>query len=182
MSTAQLPSLETSDMPRLEEILSPDSTEDKEPFIVDNPEKAAWTARKILDAEARITQYTDQAKQYKKQIDSWFNRAVQEEIESVNYLKALIRPYVEQEVSKQSKSKTIRYPGLNIQLRKKPDRIDITDKDIAMSFCEANHTDAVIIKKELSKTYLKDLLTKKGEIIPGTTMVLGETELYFKDE
>jgi hypothetical protein len=47
---------------------------------------------------------------------------------------------------------------------------------------KANHTDAVIIKKELSKTYLKDLLTKKGEIIPGTTMVPGMTELYFKEE
>jgi hypothetical protein len=182
MSTALIPDTETSTMPKLEEILSPDSSESKEPFIVDSPEKAAWAARKIMDAESRIEQYTEQSKQYKNRIDSWFTKAVQDEIESVNYLKVLIRPFIEHEVSIQSKRKTIRYPGLNIQLRKKPDRIDITDKEIAMSFCEANHTDAIIIKKELSKTYLKDLLTKKGEIIPGTTMVPGNTELYFKDE
>lgn len=182
MSTAQLQQTETSNIPKLEEILSPDTSEVKDSFIIDSPEKAAWASRKIIDAESRLTQYADQAKQYKKQIDSWFNRAVQDEIESIHYLKGLIRPFIEQEVSKQSKSKTIRYPGLNIQLRKKPDRIDITDKEIALSFCEANHPDAVIIKKELSKTYLKDLLNHQGEIIPGTAMVPGDSELYFKDE
>lgn len=144
MSTEQIPNIETTAIPSLEELLSPDTSDTKEPFIIDTPEKAAWAARKIIDAESRIDQYTGQASQYKKQIDSWFNRAVQDEIESVNYLKILIRPFIEQEISKQSKSKTLRYPGLNIQLRKKPDRIDITDKDIAFSFCEANHTEAII--------------------------------------
>lgn len=182
MTTVLKPDINISTVPNLEEILSPESNETKEPFVIDSPEKTAWAARKIIDAESRIEQYSDHAKQYKKQIDSWFSRAVQDEIESIEYLRSLVRPFIEEEVSKQSKSKTVRYPGLSIQLRKKPDRIDITDKAIALSFCEANHTEAVIIKKELSKTYLKDLLNRQGEIIPGTTMVPGETELYFKDE
>lgn len=182
MTTVLNPDTNISTVPNLEEILSPESSETKEPFVIDSPEKAAWAARKILDAESRIEQYSNNAKQYKKQIDSWFTKAVQDEIESIEYLRAIVRPFIEEEVSKQSKSKTVHYPGLSIQLRKKPDRIDITDKDIALSFCEANHTKAVIIKKELSKAYLKNLLTKKGEVIPGTTMIPGEAELYFKDE
>ncbi len=182
MSTAQIVIEDSLEIPELEDILIPGSLEQKEPFIIDTPEKSAWAARKIIDGENRIQQYTDQAKEYKKRIDSWFQKAVQREMESVNYLKTIVRPFIEQEISRQVKSKTIRYPGLSIQLRKKPDRVEITDTDIALSFCEANHPDAVVVKKSLSKSFLKNLLAKKGEIIPGTSIVPGYTELYFKDE
>ena len=182
MSSALLPMNEHAPHPELEEILMPEVSGEKEAFIVDNPEKAAWTARRIIEAEERVEQFTGLAKEYKKRIDAWFDKTVRDDRESIEHLKSLLRPFIEEEVSKQFKGKTIRYPGLSIQLRKKPDRIEITDKEIAISFCEANHEGAVIVKKDLSKTYLKDLLTKKGEIIPGTVMVPGESELYFKDE
>ena len=169
-------------MPPLEALLISDQEKPQDQFNIDNNEKAAWTARKILTAEERISNLSKQAKQYKSQIDSWYEKTIQGELESIDYLKNIIRPYVEEEVSKLHKSKTLNLPGLNIQLRKKPDKIEITDQDIAISFCEANHPDAVIIKKDISKSYLKDLLTNKGEIIPGSHMVTGSTEIYFKDK
>ena len=173
---------QTQYMPPLEALLISDQEKPEDQFNIDNNEKAAWAARKILTAEERISNLSDQAKQYKNQINSWYQKTIQGELDSIDYLKNIIRPYVEEEIEKLHKSKTLNLPGLNIQLRKKPDKIEITDKDIAISFCEANHPDAVIIKKEISKSYLKDLLTNKGEIIPGSHMVPGESELYIKDK
>ena len=173
---------QTQYMPPIEALLISDQEKPQDQFNIDNNESAAWAARKILTAEERISNLSNQAKQYKNQIDSWYEKTIQSELESIDYLKNIIRPYVEAEISKLHKSKTLNLPGLNIQLRKKPDKIEITDKDIAISFCEANHPDAVIIKKEISKTYLKDLLANKGEIIPGSHMVPGNNEIYFKDK
>lgn len=166
-------------IPALEEILSPEE-DTTPPFTVDTVEKAAWTARKILDAEHRISQFTDQAKQYKAQIDTWFERVVTEQEASVDYFRSLLMPFIEQELTGQ-KSKTLKLPGLSIQLRKKPNRVEVTDKEIAISFCEANHPDALMIKKDVSKTFLKDLLSNLGELVPGCTIVLGREELYIHD-
>lgn len=166
-------------IPALEEILAPDE-DTKTPFTVDSVEKAAWAARKILDAEGRISQYTDQAKAYKAQIDSWFERVVKEEQDSVEYFRSILKPFSEQELSNQ-KSKTLKLPGLSIQLRKKPDKVEVTDKETAISFCEEMHPDAIVIKKDVSKTYLKDLLTKKGELVPGCEIAVGDKDLYIKN-
>jgi phage host-nuclease inhibitor protein Gam len=171
----------TQDFPRLEDLLIPEQEQHSESFTIDSPEKAAWASRKILDAQDHLTQLKEQASSYKAQIDAWFQKAIKEDEESVDYLKSLIHPYVEVEVSKQHKSKTLHLPGIAAQLRKKPDRIDVVDKDTAVSFCEMNHPDAVIIKKDVSKSYLKVLLSK-GEVIPGCNIAFGENEIYFKDE
>ena len=133
-----------------------------------------------MDAENRISQFTDQAKAYKAQIDSWFERVVKEEQDSVDYFRSILKPFIEQELSGQ-KSKTLKLPGLSIQVRKKPDRVDVIDKETAISFCEANHPDALIVKKDVSKTYLKDLLTKRGELIPGCKVDIGGREIYIKN-
>ena len=171
----------TQDTPRLEDLLVPEQDKNSETFTIDSPEKAAWASRKILDAQDHLTQLKEQAASYKAQIDAWFQKAVKEDEGSIDYLKSAVHPYVEAEVSKQHKSKTLHLPGISIQLRKKPDRIDVVDKDTAVSFCEMNHPDAVIIKKDVSKSYLKVLLSK-GEIIPGCDIALGENEIYFKNE
>jgi phage host-nuclease inhibitor protein Gam len=121
-----------------------------------------------------------QAKVYKAQIDSWFERVVREEQDSVDYFRSILKPFIERALSDQ-KSKTLKLPGLSIQLRKKPDKVEVTDKEIAISFCEANHPDAVVIKKEVSKIYLKDLLTKKGELVPGCDIVFGIEGLHIRD-
>ncbi len=182
MSSSETKQLELEPIPNLEDIITPNPDSENESFSIDSEDKAVWAAKKILDAESRITHYSELAQEYKKRIDSWFQKAIKKETESSSYLKALIKPFIEAEVSKLSRSKTIHLPGVAIQLKKKPDRIDISDSDLALSFCEANHPDAVIIKKEISKSYLKDLLTKQGEIIPGSQIILGEQELYFKEE
>jgi phage host-nuclease inhibitor protein Gam len=127
-----------------------------------------------------ISQYTDQAKAYKAQIDTWFERVVKEENDSVEYFRSILKPFVEQELSNQ-KTKTLKLPGLSIQLRKKPDRVEVTDKETAISFCEEIHPDAIVVKKDVSKAYLKDLLIKKGELVPGCDIVAGTETIYVKN-
>lgn len=181
MSTALTLEVTKEQIPHLSDLLIEQPPADSEHFTIDSPEKAAWAGRKIIDAEDRINKLKDQAKIYKAQIDTWYEKAIREDLDSIEYLRYMIRPYVEDEVSHMHKSKTLHLPGIAVQLRKKPDRIDVVDQETAISFCEMNHPDAVVIKKEVSKSYLKQLLAK-GELIPGCDLIPGSQELYFKDE
>lgn len=181
MSTALTLPFTNEEISPLAELLNESLPTETEGFSIDSPEKAAWAGRKIIDAEEHISRLKAQAKAYKAQIDSWYEKAIREDLDSIDYLRYVIRPYIEEEVSRQHKSKTLHLPGIAVQLRKKPDRIDVVDQDTAISFCEMNHPDAVVIKKEVSKSYLKQLLSK-GELIPGCDLVPGNEELYFKDE
>lgn len=181
MSTAIIDQKEVQTIPALEDLLVSGQNIEATHFTVDTPEKAAWAARKIKAAQDRIEERKDLARSYKAQIDTWFKKSIEEDEDSIVHMKQLLQPYVEKEISVQRKSKTLRLPGISVQLRKKPDRIEVVEKETAISFCEANHPDAVIIKKEVSKSYLKQLLSK-GEIIPGCDLMFGEEELYIKEE
>jgi len=49
-----------------------------------------------------------------------------------------------------------------------------------LAYCEAEHPEAVIVKKELNKSILKDLILKQAEPIPGVEAELGPDKLYVK--
>ena len=166
--------------PSIEEIIlaAPPATTD---FRVDTPDKASWAARKLLDAESRITRRTALAKEYKGRIDSWLERANKEDAESVDYLKGILRPYADLAVATQRTSRSVHLPGAVLSLRKKPDRVDVTEPDIAISYCETEHPEAVVIKKDVSKSVLKALLSR-GTDIPGCRLESGRDELYVKPE
>ncbi|NCN05101.1 MAG: hypothetical protein GW949_05675 [Spirochaetales bacterium] len=181
MSTALTLEMTHEQMPQLSDLLIEKTPTESEHFTIDSPEKAAWAGRRIIDAEDRISKLKERTQIYKAQIDKWYEKAIREDLDSIEYLRYMIRPYVEEEVSHQHKSKTLHLPGISVQLRKKPDRIDVVDTETAISFCEMNHPDAVVVKKEVSKSYLKQLLSK-GELIPGCDLIPGTQELYFKDE
>jgi phage host-nuclease inhibitor protein Gam len=66
-----------------------------------------------------------------------------------------------------------------VSLRKLPDRLEITDSAAALAFCQVEHPEAVIVKKELSRSVLKKLALD-GTAIPGVAMELGADELYVK--
>lgn len=166
--------------PSIEEIIlsAPPATTD---FRVDTPDKASWAARKLLDAESRINRRTALAKDYKSRIDSWLERANTEDAESVDYLKGILRPYAELAVATQRTSRSVHLPGAVLSLRKKPDRVDVSEPDIAITYCETEHPEALIIKKDLSKSVLKGLLTH-GTDVPGCHLEPGRDELYVKPE
>jgi len=151
-----------------------------EAFTINDLSKASWATSKILEAETRINQRTELAKNFKNRIDVWLESANQQDNNAVSYLSFLLEPYVKNEVSKLHNSKTLSLPTGTASLRKLPDRLDITDNSAALSFCEAEHPEAIIIKKELNKSILKDLILKQAEYIPGVEAELGQDKLYIK--
>jgi hypothetical protein len=175
-------------LPSLSNVLFPDfsipSTNAEapaaEPFTVDSLSKASWCCSRILEAQARVDQRAELARSYKSRIDAWLSDANSSDNDSIDYLSMLLKPWVESEVSKQRRSRSILLPTATAQLRKLPDRIDIVDREVALSYCKANHPEAVIVREDISKTAVRSLIFTEGEAIPGVEAELGRDELYIK--
>lgn len=150
-----------------------------EPFKIDSMDKAAWAASKALEAQARIDQRSELARSYKARIEAWLDSSNQSDLESVAFLTTLLRPYVEIAIAQQHRSRSLLLVSATVSLRKLPDRLEIADSAAALAYCEAEHPEAVIVKKELSKAILKKLALD-GTAIPGVAMELGADELYVK--
>ena len=149
-------------------------------FIIDDSSKASWAIARILEAEASIAQRSSLAANYKARIDQWLASANKQDTDSITYLSFLLEPYAKDEIAKLYKSRTLSLPTGTVSLRKLPDRLEITDSSAALAYCEAEHPEAVIIKKELDKSILKDLILKQSEPIPGVEAELGPDKLYIK--
>jgi phage host-nuclease inhibitor protein Gam len=149
-------------------------------FIIDDPSKASWAIARILEAEAGIAERTALADSFKARIDQWLDSANRQANDSIEYLSFLLEPYVKGEVAKQYKSRSLSLPTGTASLRKLPDRLEIKDSTVALAYCEAEHPQAVIIKKELDKSVLKDLILKQAEPIPGVEAETGPDKLYIK--
>ena len=166
--------------PTIEELLL-DTAPDPDYFQVDTIDKASWAARKLLEAEDRIAHRNELAKSYKSRIDQWRDRANKEDSDSVEYFKGLLRQFADWAISAQHKSRSVHLVGSVLSLRKKPNRVEISEPDLALSYCEAKHPEALIIRRDLSKSVLKGLLTN-GTDIPGCRLESGRDELYVKSE
>jgi hypothetical protein len=149
-------------------------------FIVDSLAKADWCVSRVLDAEARIARRTSLASELHARIDAWFTKASAADNDSISYLSGLLRPFVEIEVSVQRRSRSLILPSGVAQLRKLPDRLDIISPEAAMAWASENAPNAIIIKKELSRSVLKSLIVSQGEAIPGCEFALGPDELYVR--
>ena len=176
---------ETQEHDELEDILYAISNrpipENSTQFTIDTIEMAAWAGRKILKAEKQIEELEGLRKTYTDAIDTWFSKAAKPHLDSWNYLRIILRPYVETEVRKQRKSKTLQLPGIAISLRKSPDRAVIQDEGKALSYCEKHLPKAIEIKKSLSKAILKETIISGGSV-PGVDLETGMEELYFKGD
>ena len=170
------PDFGIAQVPTLLDDLSPAS----EQFTVDTDSKASWAIARILEAEERISRCKALADEYKARLDAWLATASRQDGDAISYLSFLLEPYVRDEVSKLRKSKTISLPTGTASMRKLPDRLEITDAAEALAYCEAEHPEAVIVKKELNKPVLKDLILKQAEPIPGVEAELGGEKLYVK--
>ena len=149
-------------------------------FIVDSLARADWCVSRILDAEARIARWAALASELHTRIDAWLTKASAADNDSISYLSSLLRPFVETEVSMQRRSRSLVLPSGVAQLRKLPDKLDITSSEAAMAWATENAPNAIIVKKELSRSVLKSLIVSKGEAVPGCEFSLGPDELYVR--
>jgi phage host-nuclease inhibitor protein Gam len=149
-------------------------------FTIDDISKASWAIARVLEAESRIAERTQLANNFKSRIDRWLDSSNQSDNNSIDYLSFMLEPYVKNEVAKLYKSRSLSLPTGTASLRKLPDHLEITDSSAALAYCEAEHPEAVIIKKELNKSILKDLILKQAEPIPGVEAELCLDKLYVK--
>jgi len=176
-----LPNILFPDFGNVQAVISPNGKDNaEEQFVIDTESKASWAIACVLEADNRIGRRKALAEEYKARLDAWVETASRQDNNSISYLTFLLEPYVKDEVSKLHKSKTLSLPTGTASMRKLPDKLEITDNDTALSYCESEHPEAVIIKKELNKSVLKDLILKRTEPIPGVEAELGGDKLYIK--
>lgn len=147
-----------------------------EGFRIDDERKAAWAAGKILSARKRVETREKLAQEYQTRILDWLSSANQTDQDSINFLEGSLRPWVEQEVSKLGKTRSFRLPGAKVGLRKKPDRVEIVNLETALEFCEEHLEEAVVVKKDISKSEIKHHLLC-GARVPGVELIPGSDEL-----
>ncbi|MCD1655518.1 host-nuclease inhibitor Gam family protein [Treponema zuelzerae] len=150
-------------------------------FRIDTADKAAWAGRKIVEAEDRIDHQRTVAEEYKRRIDEWFERTIREDRASINYLREMLKPFVLAEIQGLKKGKTLKYFGVNIAMRKLPDKADIEDEDAAILYCEEHLPQVVEIRKTLVKSVLKRALVE-GYEIPGVELTPGPEEMYISGD
>ncbi len=149
------------------------------PFTVDSFSKASWCASRILESQARVDQRADLAKSYIERIRSWLDSANAADIDSIDYLSSLLKPWVEAEVAKQRRSRSVLLPTGTAQLRKLPDKVEIVNLNAALAYCKENLPGIVITREDLSKTELKKAVFD-GNAIPGVEAQLGRDELFIR--
>jgi hypothetical protein len=151
------------------------------PFTIDDLSKASWAASKVLEAQARIADRAELAQAYIEKINSWLSSSSKADEDSVSFLSLLIKPYIESELSRShSRSRTLHLLTASASLRKGQDHVEILDPDAALSYCETSYPEAVVIKKELSRSVLRRLILSEGTPIPGVEASLGSDSLYLK--
>jgi hypothetical protein len=155
------------------------SAQKPEGFSVDDQEKATWAAHRMLQAESRIEERSRLAKEYKLKIDSWLDKANQSDEATIETMRFLLTPYLRSELAGRKRRRSIDLLGAKLGFRKLPERVEVIDSEAAISFCESNHPEAVIVKKELSRSELRSI-AQKGELIPGVVLDGGEDRLYVK--
>jgi phage host-nuclease inhibitor protein Gam len=152
-----------------------------EGFRIDDDGKAAWAARKIIAARRRIAKRVARSDEYQTRVIQWLARANENDQRSIDFLESFLRPWVELSVAELGKSRSVDLLGARVGLRKKPDRVDVSNVDQVTAFCEEHQLEGVIIvKKELSKTELKRHLVE-GAQIPGAALVEGSDELVVSE-
>lgn len=158
-----------------EELITRDET-----FSIDTQEKATWAARRILQAQTRIAEREQLAKSYKTRIDLWLEESNKPDTETIDTLSSFLDPYLRQELDGTKRRKSIKLLGATIGFRTLPKKVDIINPDQAIAFCEAHHPEAVVIKKDLSRSELRKL-AESGTLIPGVVLDGGAERLYVKE-
>jgi hypothetical protein len=150
------------------------------PFVIDSLAKADWAVARVLEAEARIARRAALASELHARVDAWLSKTLAPDNDSICYLSGLLRPFIESEIATQRRSRSLVLPSGTAQLRKLPDRLDITSPEAAMAWAAENAPNAIIVKKELSRSVLKSLIVSQGEAVPGCSFELGSDELYVR--
>ena len=151
------------------------------PFTITDISSASWAASKVLEAQARIAQRAELATAFIDKITSWLSSSNKSDEDTASYLSMLLKPFIEGELSRtHSRSRTLHLLTASASLRKSPDHVSVLDEPSAMAFLQAHHPSAIVTKKTISLSTVRQLILNEGTPIPGIEASLGSDTLHLK--
>lgn len=154
----------------------------QEAALVDDASREAADAyldhllEKMAEREAAIASTNDIAERRILMIEGWRRQQNERVTREIQWLKIQIHAIGEgYDFEKGKKSRSL--PNGSFGFRRTPDKVEIVDMDLAVSFAEARGLE---IKKTVGKTPLKSHLKATGEIPDGCEFVPGTDEFFIK--
>lgn len=147
---------------------------DRERFVVKDIATADWALAKTLDAQQRIEDRTEYAKQLKARIDKQLADANKEDESTVAFMLGLIEPWARTQIEGQ-KSRTVKLIAGKVGFRKLPDKLEI-EEDALIEWAWSNAPEIVRVKKSIDKPALKKLLEKTE--VPHVIIDVGIDRMY----
>lgn len=142
-------------------------------FKPDTAEKAAWLTSRIQHhrAEAeRIKQVLRREQERHERAEAGLLAAFGADLE------AFARQAIEADGGKRQKH--VLPNGVALAFRKLPDGLQVDDEEAALAWAQHSCTEAIVVKRTLSKTALRQWLTETGEIPAGCTPLRDRVGFY----
>lgn len=154
--------------------LLPEDEEEREKFVVDDDDKAAWAMRKayqttqaIEAAKARAQEEYDRLDRERAAVDAWVEQETADDRRFYSYLESLLHEYARRQRLDHDR-KSLKFPYGKVSTTKKGDVLDIDDEQALVDYLLAeDRMDHLNIKPALSK--VKATVFKDGESLPGVT-------------
>lgn len=167
----------------IEQILAP-AHNDKEPFTVDNMEKANWCLLKLAKIRREQHEAQQLAQGQIERIQTWLGEQNAKADKEAERFEEMLRSYHQRELDANPKAKTISLPHGVLKARLGQPRFEIM-ADTFLTWAKENRPELIRTKEEPKKDELKKLAVVNagkaidpdtGEAIPGVTVLPAEVK------
>ena len=150
-----------------------------ETFQVVDYSSANWTVERAQQATTEIARIQAQAAEWKRQIDEWEAKATAEYRQTVEYMQAVLEPFVRKELEGQ-KRRSVTFPAGIAGFRKGQGKLEYTDEAAVLAWAKEHCPWAVKQVETVLKQPVKDYIKEKGEIPDGADYEEPRDHFYIK--
>ncbi|MCQ2603271.1 MAG: host-nuclease inhibitor Gam family protein [Clostridia bacterium] len=116
----------------------------EEKFIIDNMQKAEWATKKIAQRQARIAQIKAFAKAKIERINKWVESECEPLENDIRHFSFMMRPYIESEIAKLKKGKTVKFSnGAKVSMKTPPIDFQYDDAEL-LAFLQSHKMDEFV--------------------------------------
>ena len=154
----------------------------REPFIVDNDDKADWAMRKLASIRRKQNQNKAIFDKEVQRVTEWLQKVNTALEKDAEWFEANLKPYALQERAEGRKSVVL--PHGTIKTIAGRPKIEITDEQALIDWGLASCGDIIRVKTEIDKKALNALITEdnqvistQGEIVPAVRVLPAEPSI-----
>lgn len=170
-----------------------DANTKREPFVVDNLDKAEWAVRKIALAQARIAEVDAVVARRTAALAEWADEATRADRRSIEFFDMLATGYLRsvrdeeaaREVPEERRTKSITVPSGRITSTAGRPSVIVDDEEALVTWLEMERPE--LVRRSPIKSALTDvaapspredgtfsLVAPGGDVLPGVHLVVGE--------